>query len=92
MAQDPTYRTFTGVLDATGLIRYLRSIDVAENAGTPGLAKVLVRDGNAGNLVLPISIAASDSKHLRFNPPLFFPNGVYVDVGLGTVRGTIDGD
>lgn len=87
-----TYRNFTGNLDATATVRYLRSVNVAENAATPAAAKVFLRDGVAGNLVVDIRLAAGESKHLSFNPPLYFPLGVQIDVGGGTVRGSIDGE
>lgn len=71
--------------------RYLSRIVIAENAGTPALAKVLLKDGStSGNLLEPITLAASGSVDITFTPPMYFPSGIIaVQVSTGTVRGNL---
>lgn len=84
---------FTGNLPAQRQIRTVRRIDVAENAGTPAAARVQLKDTDAnGTLLCDIRIAASDSRHIDFATPLRFPNGLYIQVSAGTVRGSVTGE
>lgn len=89
-----TYRIFTTSSDFSTVARYLRHISVADFTADPGaVSRVLVRNGStSGDIVLDIRLAANDSKHISFPKPLFFPAGVYVQVSVGTVRGSIDAD
>jgi hypothetical protein len=65
-------------------------VDVAENAGSPGPARVLLRNGGAsGQIQVDIRLAASESKHVNYSRPALYPGGVYVEVASGTVRGAI---
>lgn len=73
-------------------VRYVSSIEIAENAGTPAAARVQLREGGSGGAVKrDIRIKAEESKGEGFSPPLFFPEGVYILVSAGTVRGSIEG-
>lgn len=81
--------SFTGSTSVNG--RYVSAWSVAENAGTPALAKVLLRDASSsGTIIAVISIAASESKALSYPQPLYFPSGViFVQVSTGTARGDV---
>lgn len=82
----------TGSIACNRKIRHLCRIDVTENAGSPAVARVLLRDVDQnGAIVGDVRIAASDSRHLTFDPPLPFPGGLYVQVSTGTVRGSVTG-
>lgn len=86
----------TALTGSAGLqrkVKTLRRIDVAENAGSPAIAKVLLRDVDQNGAILcHINIAASESKHITFDPPLRFPSGLYVHVSSGTIRGSVTGE
>lgn len=84
---------FTGNLPAQRKIRTVHRIDVTENAGSPAVARVQLKDTDAnGVLYCDIRIAAGDSKHIAFDPPLQFNNGLYIQVSTGTVRGSVSGE
>lgn len=80
---------FTGSTSVNG--RYVAAYSIAENAGTPALAKVLLRDGSSsGTILAAISLAASTSAAFAYPTPLYFPSGViFVQVSTGTARGDI---
>lgn len=64
----------------------------AENAGSPGAARVLVRDGGAGGTIIhDIRIAASQSVGDIFPMAVrcTSTSGFYVEVNAGTVRGAV---
>jgi hypothetical protein len=76
----------------TTRLRYVSSIELAENAGTPAAARVQLREGGSGGAVKrDIRLKAEESKGEGFSPPLFFPEGVYILASAGTVRGSIEG-
>ncbi|WP_332645097.1 hypothetical protein [Aeromicrobium sp.] len=84
---------FTGNLPAQRKIRTVHRIDVTEHAGTPAAARAQLKDTDAnGTLYCDIRLAASESKHIAFDPPLHFPNGLYIQVSAGTVRGSVTGE
>lgn len=81
-----------GNLPAQRRLKSVHRIDLAENAGTPADARVLLKDTDSnGTLLADVRIKAGESRHLEFRPPLRFPNGVYVQVTAGTVRGSVTG-
>lgn len=83
---------FTGALAAQRKIRMLHRLDVAENAGTSAAARVLLRDTDQnGPILADVRLIAAESRNIGFVPPLAFPNGLYVQVSAGTVRGSITG-
>lgn len=84
---------FTGNLPAQRRIRTVHRIDVAENAASPGAeARIQLKDTDSnGMLYADIRIKAGESRHIDFTTPLRFPNGVYLQVSAGTVRGSITG-
>lgn len=87
------YQLVTASADLTTKGRRLLSWHFAENAGSPAAARVLLRDaGLSGDVVVDIRLAASDSKGGSYAavPGFVFPNGVYVEVASGTVRGSVD--
>lgn len=87
-----SYRVVLATTDATRRIRSLRSWSFAENAGTPAAARVLLRNGSSsGDVVVDVRLAASESKHVSYAAPVFFPAGLYVQVSVGTVRGSVEG-
>lgn len=82
----------TATSDRSQVIRYLQQIHLAENAGTPAAAKVFLKNGSSGGTLFnDIRLAASESKSTVFDPPLYFPLGLYVEVAVGTVRGSVTG-
>jgi len=85
---------FTGALSAQRKIRVLHRIDVTEHGADPGAeARVQLKDADGnGNLLCDIRLAAKESKHIAFTVPLRFPNGLYVQVSSGTVRGSVTGE
>jgi hypothetical protein len=88
-----TFREIVASADLTTTVRYVRGVYLAENAGTPAEARVLLRDGSSSGMVLmDLRIPASTSKEVSVARPLYFPNGCYVHVTAGTVRGGVDGD
>jgi len=83
----------TGDLDLTARGKsQLYGILVRESATTPAAATVLVRNGGAtGDVVVPVELAANESKAIVFPHPVRFPGGVYVDVAAGEVEGSVVG-
>jgi len=81
--------SFTGSVNVNG--KYVSSYSIAENAGTPAAARVLLKDAStSGTLMADIRLAASDSKTFVYSPPLYFPSGVIaIQVSSGTARGDI---
>jgi len=74
-------------------IHVLHSLLLTENAGTPAVARVQFKDNDGnGALWADIRLAASETRHITFDPPMSFPSGLYVQVSAGTVRGTIMGE
>ena len=87
------YAVVTASTDLRTNGRKVLSWHFAEAAGTPAAARVLLRDGGStGPIVVDIRLAASDSKAGAYSssPGFTFPGGVYCEVALGTVRGSID--
>lgn len=84
---------FTGNLPAQRRIRTVHRIDVAENAVAPGAeARIQLKDTDSnGALYADIRVKAGESRHIDFATPLRFPNGVYLQVSAGAVRGSITG-
>lgn len=84
---------FVGNLPAQRRIRTVHRIDVTENSTAPGDdARVQLKDTDSnGTLFVDIRIKAGESRHIEFGTPLRFPNGCYVQVSVGTVRGSITG-
>jgi hypothetical protein len=84
--------TVTASVDLTGRVRSVSSYHFAENAGTPGPARVLLRNGGAsGPVFADIRIPASSSVATTYGRrPLLFPSGLYVEVAAGTVRGAVE--
>lgn len=83
---------FTGNLPAQRRIRTVHRIDVTENAGTAAEARIQLKDTDSnGTLLCDIRVKAGESRHIDFETPLRFPNGVYLQVSAGTVRGSITG-
>lgn len=89
-----TFREIIASADLTTTVRYVRGIYLAENGADPGAeARVVLRDGSATAMVLiDLRFAAKESKAINLPRALYFPNGCYVQVISGTVRGGIDGD
>lgn len=76
--------------DLTARVFTVSSVHIAENAGSPAAARVLLRNGGSGGTILcDIRVAASDSKHVTFPRPARFPSGLYVEVNAGSVRGAV---
>lgn len=88
------YQVVTATVDLTAKGRRVHAWNLAENAGSPAAARVLLRDGGAsGAIVADIRLPASDSKHAAYGTRgLTFTAGVYVEVATGTVRGSVDID
>lgn len=81
----------TGNTDLTTKGKRVLSWHFEENAVTPAAARVLLRNGSAtGDVIVPIRLAASDSKGGDYSNGLGFPLGVFVEVVTGTVRGSVD--
>jgi hypothetical protein len=80
-------------LAAQRRIRTVHRIDIAEHGADPGTdARVQLKDTDAnGQLLCDIRIGPKESKHIEFKTPLRFPNGLYVQVSAGTVRGSVTG-
>jgi hypothetical protein len=71
--------------------RYLSSYALTENAGTPAAARVLLRNKDVnGDIVVDVRLAASETRHVALSRPVYFPDGIYVHVSAGTVRGSLD--
>lgn len=80
-----------GSVDMTGVARYLNAWHFAENAGSPAICRILIRDGGlSGTVMVDIRIAASESKSQSYAKPLFFPSGIYIQQSAGTIRGGVD--
>lgn len=63
---------------------------LTENAGTPAAAIVNLRNGGAtGTILARLKFAASETKSLAADRPLFFTKGLYVEVETGTVIGCV---
>lgn len=83
---------FTTNLPAQRRLRTVHRIDVTENGATSADARVQLKDTDQnGTLLCDIRIKAGESRHIDFETPLRFPNGVYLQVSAGTVRGSITG-
>jgi len=85
------YYPVTATTDLTTKGKRLLSWHFEETAAAT--AQVLIRNGSvSGDIVVPIRLAASDSKGGAYAPvPGFvFPNGVYLHVVSGAVRGSLD--
>ena len=85
------YQLVTASVDLTTKGKALLSWHFEETAGA--VARIALRNGSAsGDVVVPIRLAASDSKGGAYGaaPGFIFPNGVYVEVVTGTVRGSVD--
>lgn len=83
---------FVGAAALQRKIRVVHRIDVTENAGTSAAARVLLRDTDQnGTIVADLRLLAAESKHVSFEPPLPVPNGLYIQVSVGTVRGSVTG-
>jgi hypothetical protein len=81
-----------GSADLSTKMRYISSFTFAENGGTPGPARVLIRDGAVtGPIVIDEQIAASTTVSRDFAKPIYCPLGVYVQVTTGTIRGSLRG-
>ncbi|WP_395704870.1 hypothetical protein [Rhodococcus ruber] len=93
MAMEPIALTSPGNLPATTKYRYLKSVFLTENAATPAEAKIEFRDGGAGGQVfLLLKFAANQTHAYSFDRPLYFPNGLYVNLPTGVVVGGLDAD
>jgi hypothetical protein len=60
---------------------------------TVAAGEILLRNGSvSGDIVVPIRIAVGASAGQSYDMPtgLYFPNGLYVDVVSGTIRGSVD--
>lgn len=81
-----------GNLPAQRRIRTVYRIDLAENAGAAADARVQLKDTDAnGQLLVDIRVKAGESRHIDFVTPVNFPNGLYIQVSAGTVRGSVTG-
>jgi hypothetical protein len=85
---------FIGNLGAQRRIQTVHRIDVTETATDPGAeARVQLKDTDAnGTLLCDIRLAAKESRHIEFGTPLHFPNGLYIQVSVGAVRGSVTGE
>lgn len=65
----------------------------ANNGGADETARVLIRDGDGGDIILDIQLHDTESIGESFHVMncYRFPNGLYIDVLEGTVRGSIRG-
>lgn len=85
--------TVTGSANLQRQVKNLHHLDLAENAGTPAAAKVLLRDTDQNGAILAqFNLAASGDVHRTWSPPLRFAGGLYVQVSTGTVRGSATGN
>lgn len=86
------YYLFTADTDLTTKGKKVLAWHVEETAGAA--ARVYLRNGSVtGDIVIPIRLAASDSKGGSYTPygtANIFPQGVFVDVVSGAVQGSVD--
>lgn len=70
----------------------LQGWNFAENAETPAVARVLLRDGgSSGTVLADLHLAASGSETVMFPVAINVADTVYVEVATGTVRGALFG-
>lgn len=69
----------------------LFGIAVEEDAGSPAVARFVLRDGTtaAGAIVLPVRLAASGSNIQYFNDGILFRNGLFLDMVAGSINGSV---
>ncbi|NDK91020.1 hypothetical protein GYA93_15720 [Gordonia desulfuricans] len=80
-------------LNAVSKYRYLRSVFLTENAGTPAEAKIEFRDGGPGGTVFfLLKFSANQTHAYSFTRPIYFPSGIYMNCPTGVVVGGIDAD
>lgn len=83
----------TATANWTGLIRYVRSVNLAETSGT-ARALFLLRNGNDSTndaLLLSIGVPTSGDTTISFAKPLYFPKGVRAELSAGAGALTVDG-
>lgn len=69
----------------------LFGLAVEEDAGSPAVARFVLRDGTSasGAIVLPVRLAASDSKFLMLPDGILFRNGIFLDMISGSINGSL---
>jgi hypothetical protein len=82
--------TTADVLIQTGQA-VLFGLAVEEDAGTPAVARFVLRDGTttSGAIVLPVRLAASGSTYAWFNDGILFRNGLFLDMLSGSINGAL---
>jgi hypothetical protein len=93
VASQSEYFPFAGTGDTQTSCKLLHGWSIAENAGTPAVASVLIRDGGvSGAIVAQIELAANGStSEGGLSVKSETAAGFYVDVVAGDVRGALYG-
>jgi hypothetical protein len=90
MIADFTPHSGAGDLDTN--VTTLTGWCFTEDAGTPAAAALLLRVGDAsGAIIAMIRLPASGMHSISLDHPLKIPAGVFIDVTLGNVRGSLFG-
>lgn len=80
------------VTDSSGLTMHmLLGMQFTENAVSAAPARVLLRNGNGGDIYIDIRLLAGQSMEESYDLSNYyrFTTGIYVDVAEGTVRGSV---